>query len=334
MQTRTPTESLGAWGKLGLLAVAVLASACCCGGRTRLRPPRFKRNTTVEARHPGPFRSVVASAHHTCLLYRTGRAQCFGGDDTVTPPMVPTPTDAFRTIATGRRFACGIVEGSREIKCWGACVGSTCVPPAGAFDDLFLGDSAGCATRTGGGVVCFGAPLPATPPTVAREELVQIVIGMDWAVGRRPDGTLVTWGGHQAVATDPRLAAAIGARTRYRSIGGAGAELCLVDLAGTITCLAHHGNPEPPHARGAVVQVAFSNPRGARPACVLWDDPKSGHTTTSCTSGNKGKPLAPIASALALAAGDDHVCGLLGDGSVSCNGLDDVQQVTGKKAWP
>lgn len=278
----------------------------------------------------GPFQSVVATSRHTCTLDLAGHARCFGGDDVVEALATPTPKTPFVRIATAMRFACGLEAESRHAVCWGNCSGGICITPEGEWDGLFMGGDGGCVTRPGK-VACFGQMLPPTPPEVETETLTQVTLGAGWIVGLRENGTLVSWGGGHVIATDPRLRAAISSRRKFKAAYGAGAALCLIDRTDGVECLSHYENLVPPAVPGKPLTMAFANPRGARPACILFEHGSG--TLTRCTETNKGRLLTPVQNARDIAVGNDHLCALMQDGSLSCQGEDMFGQVSGRKAW-
>lgn len=309
-----------------LLVALVLGVAALTGCRLKKKGGASGSKGSLS----GPFQSVVATSRHTCTLDLAGHARCFGGDDVVEALATPTPKTPFARIATATRFACGLEAESRHVTCWGDCSGGACVAPEGPWDGLFMGSDGGCVTRPGK-VECFGQMLPRTPTEVATETLARVTLGSGWIVGIRENGTLVSWGGSHVIATDPRLRAAISSRRKFKGAYGAGAALCLVDRTDGVECLSHYENLVPPSVPGKPLAMAFANPRGARPACVLFEHGSG--TLTRCTETNKGRMLTPVQNARDIAVGNDHLCALMQDGSLSCQGEDMFGQVGGNKAW-
>lgn len=313
-----------------LTLVVLVVLVVCAGLLTGCRLKKKGGASGSKGSLAGPFQSVVAFSRHTCTLDLAGHARCFGGDDVVEALATPTPKSAFVRIATAMRFACGIEADGHRAVCWGNCSGGTCITPDGAWDGLFMGGDGGCVTRPGK-VACFGQMLPPTPPEVETETLTRVTLGAGWIVGLRENGTLVSWGGSHVIATDPRLRAAISSRRKFKGAYGAGAALCLVDRTDGVECLSHYENLVPPAVTGKPLTMAFANPQGARPACILFENGSG--TLTRCTETLKRRTLTPVQNARDIAVGNEHLCALMQDGSLSCQGEDMFGQVSGKNAW-
>ncbi len=331
---QVPLRGFGARTSLVVALLLVSALLAC--------RPGAGRGSKGTQRASFDARAVAANAKHTCLLQPNGLARCFGGDDTRNPPMTATPTVELKRIETGRRFACGLKAGDSTLICWGDCSArARCVAPAGAFDDFALDDdSGGCAwTNTPARVECWGGWLATHPPpsSLASTATARIVFGPDWGVAQRDDGTLLAWG-RGAVVADPRLGRAVATGEKFRSIGGRGALLCLVDLSGKVECIVHHGNATPPRVSGAALFVDASSPRGALPACVLSDS--GGTRTVHCSTTNKGRKLPVFTGKIDdLAVGDDHVCVHHAHHRVECVGDNMFGRVSGRSMfgsadWP
>jgi hypothetical protein len=306
------------------------------------RPGRSRGHKTI-ARKTFDAVEVAVNAKHTCLLLDSGLPKCFGGDDTRNPPMTPAPKQPLRRLRTGRRFACALRQSDSSVACWGDCsVPGRCGAPAGAFEDLSLADDdGGCAWSSAGSprVECWGGWLKRYPPPaeLGSASLKQLVLSVDWAVGLKSDGTLIAWGSG-AVVGDPKLKIALAGKATFRSIGGRGAMLCLVDSAGARSCISYYDNQVPPIVAGNVLRIDAASPRGAIPACVLVD--RAGARSVSCTATNKGHRLTGLSGNIVdMAVGDDHVCLLLSGKQVTCVGDDLYGRVSGRSllsnaSWP
>jgi len=310
-----------------LLSLAVVAVGCCRPGRKQKLPSRI---------HEGPFVAVAANMRHTCALQLAGTPVCFGGDDTVNPPMTPAPGIALRTIATGGRFACGLTRDDASMVCWGDCAHGRCRVPPGAFAGFTLSDDGGgCAWREPAGALCWGdSPEARGAPSLASEALRDVALGAGWGVALRKDGTLLGWGGQQ-VARDPRLQKAIRDRETFQAIAGKGAVLCLVGMAGEVSCIMHHQNQVPPAISGRPLRIAMANPRGVFPACILFEPAGApGSSDVRCSRTNKNLTLPAVRDAVDIAVGADHLCALQRDGRLFCAGDDLFGQVSGSRRWP
>ncbi len=287
--------------------------------------------------------AIAVNGQHTCLLRRDGTPRCFGGDDSRSPPNLPTPKVPLTRIESGVRFACGIRAADGGVTCWGACNNkAACSPPSGRFEDLALHDSdGGCAWRhtPKPEVACWGggwSGLSSAPGGILGLDLRQIVFGPDWAVALKTDGTLISWGS-SALLADPLLTRAISSARRVDSIGGRGALLCLI-TAGRPECISYWSNQVPPSVSTRALQIDAASPRGAIPACVLTDVGVS--KQLRCSKANKGKKLPTLkGDILDIGVGNDHVCALKAGGIVECTGEDLYGRVSGRSLgnstdWP
>jgi len=284
----------------------------------------------------GKYHAVVANGMHTCALDEGDLPHCFGGDDSVTPKMIPLPKVPLSQLSTGRRYACGIGRDDGKIRCWGSCLRDECTPPDGKFEHVDVGDmGGGCAY--GSETRCWGdSPEALTPPEdIRREHLVKIVFGMNWGLALTADGAVRVWG-TEAVARDPTVIAWTHESAHFKGIGGRGAAACVLDDSGA-RCVAHYQNQVPPITKGPLIAVDMANPLGAVPACSLTR--KNGTTPPSgdirCTANVKGELIPPLSGTFtSLAVGNLHACGLDTDGKIVCSGNDLYGQVTARNPWP
>lgn len=287
--------------------------------------------------------ALAVNGAHTCLIQLDGTPRCFGGDNSVNPPMVPAPKVALTRIESAIRFACGLRASDGGLTCWGACnLKAACAPPAGRFDDFALHDEAGgCAWRHAPKpeVACWGAGwsgITSPPGGINALDLKQVVFGPDWAVALKSDGTLISWGS-SALLADPILTRAISSGKRVDSIGGRGALLCLI-AAGHPECISYWSNQVPPHVSGKALQIDAASPRGAIPACVLSEG--GGTRELRCSKSNKGKTLGTLRGDIDdIGIGNDHVCVLKRGNRVECVGDDLYGRVSGRSLgrstdWP
>jgi hypothetical protein len=105
----------------------------------------------------GTFDVVVAGVEETCAL-NGGYATCWGAYPTVNSP----PNQVFSSLSVGNQFACGPLESTGEVLCWGDYPPPT---PSGAFSQVASGGDFVCARAGDGSVQCtadgaFGPPVP------------------------------------------------------------------------------------------------------------------------------------------------------------------------------
>ena len=124
----------------------------------------------------GPFKDFTLGIGHTCGMFFDGAVKCWGRG------MIEydVPEVSFRTLASGLRHVCGIVDGKTEIKCWGANqFGQATAPGDNGYVEIAAGAEHTCAIkarafpdtlagRAVSEVVCWGSitgvPLmPGTP---------------------------------------------------------------------------------------------------------------------------------------------------------------------------
>lgn len=101
------------------------------------------------------FKQLAAGQYFTCGIKQKDSTVACWG---YSPDIAGAPKDGtrFTTIAASNYFACGIKESDQSIVCWGIANQPTS-PPEGAYTALALGDAHGCATVAGSNQVkCWG----------------------------------------------------------------------------------------------------------------------------------------------------------------------------------
>lgn len=196
------------------------------------------------------FRSLAAGAWNTCGIREAdGEVLCWGAGTTIFS-FAGSPTDWIRALHRGQSMpptgvamtaidagtyhACGIVEATGEVRCWGEAspyfdpVGET-TPPLGAFSVVSAGLSHSCGARDPGGVaVCWGEQGDAIAVS-----LTDVAVGAGFSCGvRADDGTLVCWGeAPYGLASPPS-----GVRFQRVSAAGHAQHACGVRADGFVHC--------------------------------------------------------------------------------------------------
>ena len=301
--------------------------------------------------------SIDAGGGFTCGVANLGRGYCWGltevgqtgaePDSTCFPPrfqimrpdcILPPkrmnrPELSFTTISAGGNFACGITT-DQLLYCWGDDLlgqvgngggpGGKTPSPATVKSERFTAISAGlshaCALNLSGRAYCWGAddmgqlgdrrpggPLnpvnSTTPIPIIDSTLVfrSISAGDRHTCGVTTSGSAYCWGAGASgqlgngVADSSDVPIQVSGNVSFASIAAGRAHTCAVDTSGNVLCwgdntFAQLGNGSPGPIQLTPVQVS-----GA-----------AGFT--------------------AIAAGDDHTCGISG-GQVSCWGRSDYGQV-------
>lgn len=137
----------------------------------------------------GDFFSLSMSDNQLCTLDGAGMPRCFPDGVTPAPPAL-----AFSRIASGLGQTCGILAADGSVRCWGTGAGSA-TPLSGAFVDLTLGGTMGCARRASGEVMCWGSSTTRAedPPDIL---LASIGASDDFVCGVDMEGALRCWGGY------------------------------------------------------------------------------------------------------------------------------------------
>lgn len=205
-----PFESITV-GSYHACALDADGSATCWGaGQGAVAPP------------PGPFRQVAAGELHTCGLREDGTIICWGSND---DGQTTAPVGRFRSICAGYNGACGIVDGTGTIQCWGAgrramappgdgyvgvscsgeyacgwradnlaaCSGNGAAPPPGLYRKIEAAYGYFCGFDPANVISCWGLIFPGAHRR--GPGLTGVTLGGGFACGLRQDGTATCWGG-------------------------------------------------------------------------------------------------------------------------------------------
>jgi hypothetical protein len=301
---------------------------------------------------------VVAGDAHTCAVTAGGRLKCWGANGSgqatggpSTPVLVPFDLAAagVTAAAAGSAHTCAVVSGA--VRCWGANGSGQATPPPGltGVTALAAGAAYTCALA-GGAVVCWGAngSGQATPPP-GLAGATALTAGAAHACALAGD-TVRCWG-------DPaRLRLAGDGQNNVVRLAAGGDFTCAADASptplrcwgdnslGQLPGMANPAMPGPPQKSGGgggdLVSFGVSALASGRThTCVLREGaPSEG---VKCFGGDgalgqlggtppgagelMGVPL--TLGAVSVAAGADHACVVLGDGSLACWGANGSGQL-------
>jgi alpha-tubulin suppressor-like RCC1 family protein len=267
---------------------------------------------------------VAAGQAFTCALVTGGEVHCWGEslryDVRWTVPQPIAGITGATAVVAGPLVACALLT-DRTAKCWGhGALGDGAVtrsiepvPVTGLTDVSAISvDQHACATRTGGGVQCWGSNLHG-----------QLGNGQLEGVGRQP---LPVDGLADAVA-----------------VAAGESHSCAVTAAGTVSCWggkdgwlagAPRGSPTPVTAPGVTGATAVVTGWGHTCALVTggavqcWGYNGYGQTGQASQATSSVPATVPgVSGATAIAAGAHHTCALVADGEVWCWGNNSAGQL-------
>lgn len=271
---------------------------------------------------------IAAGARHTCALDASGRALCWGANDSgqlgtgdlsaYDAPVSVTGDLRFVQIATGGAHSCGLTA-LGDAYCWGdddhgqlgdaaTSLRNAPVRVAGAWSyrTLRAGLDHTCALSTAATVVCWGDNARgqlgdgttrgrATPATVAGVRAAAIAVGWRHSCALAVDGTALCWGDNTSGqlgdgTRTPRLSPVpVAASYRFITVAAGATHTCAVTTTGETYCWGMGGTD-----------------RAFHPIPVRVESP------------------APFAT---LAAGSVHTCGRTASGVVYCWGRNPYGQL-------
>ena len=113
-------------------------------------------NAFGEQTYPqGSFQQVSDGIGTVCALKVDATVVCWGDPSTHITPGPPSPESStdFTQVSTGSDAACGIVQTTNAVYCWG----DDTYEPSGSFQQVSVGVGLACAVATGGGsITCWG----------------------------------------------------------------------------------------------------------------------------------------------------------------------------------
>jgi len=249
----------------------------------------------------------------------------------------------------GGHFTCGIWE-DHTVRCWGMAAGGQTAPPAGVFEEMFVGtdcsyvlDAAGalsmwgpnnygqcdvtgtgyhhvsvsgqhsCALTTSGSIECWGTDTGGGTIPPPGSDFVQVAAGSGYSCALALDSEITCWGPDFMGATLPPP----GPFAQFDIDNCFGCairgEIILDGVPdGEIACWGwdNHGQATPPP--GTFSQVSL----GSYHACAL----SVGSAIECWGSDDYGQASPPAGDWVALSAGHRHTCGLDAHGRMECWG--------------
>ena len=278
--------------------------------------------------------SIAAGYYHTCVLEVTATIYCWGdnasgqlGNNTTVSSAAPVESwiDAPKALVAGGNHTCALLAYSGEVMCWGDIINSTApnyVNGLTGAKAISAGSTQVCALLYSGGAQCWGynsygqlgndstVDSLATPVSVSNLSFASgISAGGIHTCAAISDGTVQCWG--------------------YGGLGELGDNNT---ASSTIpTPVLSDFIPD------AGVRKIVS---GANHTCALlgdgtaacWGsnfDGQLGNGTNYATYNAAPTPVADLTHIIDLAAGQNHTCALMADGSVACWGHDTYSSLPG-----
>lgn len=291
----------------------------------------------------GHWSRLAAGQSHACAISDDGRASCWGanfsgqvGDGTVggsrSSPVAVANLPAVVSLAAGNLHTCAITYNS-TVSCWGsneegqlgnAAGGTGAVPVQGLDPDVVAIGAANersCAVRVNGSVWCWGSiptsasgngvgfhNSPTPTQVIGLFAAVAVVGGFAHTCALQADGTVRCWGANASGQV---------------GVGGSGTFLASPFEVGPFIGA--------PGARPVDLSAGrdFTCVRLSDGSVNCWGDNSVGQLGTGNAGGSSSQPVAVTLSqpAVALAAGDAHVCAMLANGTVECWGSDSSGQL-------
>jgi len=284
-----------------------------------------------------PTAAVSAGGQYTCVLLPDGTAQCVGrnqfgqlGNGTLNDSSVLVAVNGLTTatrVAAGDEFACALL-GDGTVRCWG------------------LGESG----QRGDGT--FGTFAPSPVAVSGLTGAVAVASGYGHACALLGDGTMRCWGenvegqlGNGTTAnpsTGPpgsSVPVAVSGIAGAASITTGAYHTCVLLGDGTVRCWGRNGqgqlgdgtltNSATPVPVAGITGVAAVSGGGSHTCALLrdgtvhcWGENADGQLGTGTAGAVSTTPVrvGGITGAIAVTAGWQHTCALLGDGTVQCWG--------------
>lgn len=261
---------------------------------------------------------VVAGDHHTCALTRTGGVKCWGrnayrelgggtwGFTSPIPVDVPGLSAGVAAIAANDDRACAVMS-TGEVKCWEYpynAIPSILTNLTEGVDSIAMGSHHTCVLTEAGGVKCWTAD-SSTPVVVSglTAGVIRITAGENHTCAMTVEGGVKCWGhndsGQLGDGTTTSSIAPVdvsGLSTGAMSISAGRSHTCAVAAGGGVWCWGanYHGQ--------------------------LGDGTQTNRQIPVTVNG--------LAAGMnAVAAGDQHTCGLTSGGSVKCWGANGYGQL-------
>lgn len=210
-----------------------------------------------------------------------------------------TDEGCWAELGVGTHHTCAIREADRGVVCWGWDVDGQATAPAGSFLAVTAGRNHSCASRTSGGITCWGeGALNDDRPAFGLYPQLTASTS-DYSCGVREDHVARCWGGSQA---DDLPTGA------FLSLGAGEWHACGVDSGGWLTCWGSETDGELAAPSGTFTKVSCGSAR----SCALGDD-----QAIRCWGTGLGDPAGTFRD---VAVGYDGACAIRTDGTLYCWG--------------
>ena len=283
----------------------------------------------------GSISSLSDGEYHTCALLPNGTAECWGlnlsgqlGDGTTnnsTTPVVVNGLTGATAVSAGGAHTCALLTGGTA-ECWGDnswgqlgngtnnnSIVPTPVPGLTGVIQIVAGYEDTCALLAGGNVQCWGANANSLTPVavpVAGGGVVQFALAIAGGAGTGGIG-----GGHMCALLDGGTVDCWGSNI-YGQLGGTvstGAAAMVTNLSGAVAIATGDAHSCALISNGSV-------------ECWGWNS--WGQVGNGTTNGNDFNPVPQMViglggNAIAIAAGYDHTCALLDNGTAQCWGSEE-----------
>jgi alpha-tubulin suppressor-like RCC1 family protein len=280
--------------------------------------------------------SITAGANHTCAMVNDGTARCWGdngsgqvgngpGTDAYAPVAVTGLTSTI-SLSAGDGYTCAL-RADRTGRCWGS----------NAYGGLGDGTT---TTRS--------TPVVVTGLTNA----VAITTGGFSSCAVLGDGTARCWGRNlygqlgNGTTTDSTTPVTVSGVTGAVNVTVGGEHACAVLGDSTATCWGHNrkgqlGNGLGPGSTTPIAAVGLTTATGisagGEHSCAVlsdatarcWGENHAGHLGNGWPKPDSATPVTVwgLTNAAAIAAGGNHSCALLADGTARCWGTNDRGQL-------
>jgi N-acetylneuraminic acid mutarotase len=255
--------------------------------------------------------TVAAGNNFSCFLTAAQTVACMGAD---AEGQSTPPTGTFTSISAGDDYACG-VRTTGSIACWGDNSGNEATPPSGQFHQVAAGRGFACGLSVTSVLSCWGQQPPYVPfgtPGL----YTSITAGSNYVCALNYADEPSCWGDTSNVAnTTPST-------DQFTQISGGLYSPCGVLADGSSVCWGgSEFQPTPPSGPFAGLATGAISPNQC---WILTDGSVSCAPTPYSDSYVPSLPAPPSGSYTAVSVGDQHVCGALSTGGVTCTGDNSV----------
>jgi alpha-tubulin suppressor-like RCC1 family protein len=294
--------------------------------------PTIQPGASLKIPQPGAGDVLTAGGGNTCVLTTSGGVACWGANSTM-PGLVSRVTSGVAAIAigAGSMHTC-LLDAHGHVMCWGnnqygqlgnGSTADSYLPVevmglSARIGFLAVGPDNSCVLDADGGVKCWGGNCCGElgDGTVTASSLPRDVIGLSSGMIEATIGSV-----HTCALTSGGAVKCWGSDDVYQLGGDRGSSATPVDVSGLETGVVAI-------AAGAQYTCALTNAG----AVECWGSNFSGQLGDG-RSGYDGDSYTPVAvsglgnGVIAIAAGGQHACALLGNGAVMCWGSNNFGQL-------